>query len=111
LRLLVTPPSEVAINKQGQSAKLPKRGKEVKDHLRRVEKNEISTELDEKTLGPLLKNSLEKSIQFELFSYYAHSVYSQDYSWMKIKLPHILGDRSSYAGPLMETFKISQRTD
>jgi predicted aspartyl protease len=100
-----------AISEQGQSPKLLKRGKDLKDHLRRVENYAISMEFDEKTKCAFLVNSLEESIQFELFSYYDYSAHSQDYSWITDKLCHILGGRSSNAGPLMEMLKIKQRPD
>ena len=81
-----------AINEQGVNHRSLKRGGDVNEHVRRVDDHVHSVEFDEGTKCAYLINSLEESIQFELFSYLDYSNHSRDYKWLTEKLVSVLAD-------------------
>ena len=91
--------------------RLYKRGSDIKTHLRRVDDYVSSLTLDESGKCACLINSLEESIQFELFSHLDYTEHSEDYKWIREKLEILLGERSSTASPLMQLLKVKQGSD
>ena len=94
---------------QSATPKMFKRGQEFREHLRKTEEYMKVLEFsDEKNKCAYLVNTLEESIQFELFSYIDYVNHASDYAWICGKLSTMLEARSSTAAPLMQLLKIKQ---
>ena len=88
-----------------------KRGNDIKEHLRRLDDYVLSVGLDNDGKCAYLINSLEETVQFELFSYLEYADNSRDYKWLWDKLHSLFSGRNSSAGPLMQLLKIKQQEE
>jgi hypothetical protein len=99
------------INDQGATPKYFKRGGDIKEHLRRVCEYVTSLGLDDQGKCAYVINSLEETIQFELFSYVDYADNGKNFNWICEKLISMLSERVSSAGPLMQLLKVKQSPD
>jgi hypothetical protein len=88
-----------------------KRGKDVKDHIRHINQYAESMGLENSGKCAFLVNSLEESVQFELFSYVDYVDHAQEYQWICDKLQNMLSEKSSGATPLIQLLKVKQTPD
>ena len=96
------------INEHLTAPKVMKRGNDWKEHLRKVEEYINVIGFDESSKCAYLINSLEESIQYELYSQLEYSSNSKDFTWLCGKLQQMLRERRSSARPLMQLLKTKQ---
>lgn len=98
-------------NDLGLTPRLLKRGGDVRAHLRKIEEHATSAGFDAPGKCALLMNSLEESLQYELYAQLEYSTHSSDYTWITKKLVNMLEHRTSEVTPLVALMKVVQKPD
>ena len=84
------------------------RGKNINDHVEKVEEYLSISNCSESFHTKILLASLEENCQFELFSYNDFEQNKDDYSWVKSKLIEVFAKKQSKVSPIRELFKLKQ---
>jgi len=102
---------KLLIRDQISAPKPFRRGNDLKAHMRKVEDYCRAMDFDGDGKSAFLVNSLDESIQYELFSHFEYAENASKYEWLCVKLGEMFAEKVSSVSPLIQLLKVKQGAD
>ena len=86
-----------------------KKGRNIIEHVGKVEKFCKEMDFDDKNKFSTLLNSVEEDCQYEIFSLYDYTANLDNFGWLKIKMTDLFGNFRSTAESLRQLSEVIQQ--